>query len=56
MVFLPCIDLLVVCGLMVVIDYLSGVKIEYKNAIVLNTNASYIYVKTVGMKRKWELL
>ena len=56
MVFLLCIDLLVICGLMVVIDYLSGVKIEYKNAIVLNTNASYIYVKTVGMKRKWELL
>ena len=42
MVFLLCIDLLVICGLMVVIDYLSGVKIEYKNAIVLNTNASYV--------------
>ena len=46
MVFLICIDLLVICGLMVVIDYLSGVKIEYKNAILLNTNASYIERQT----------
>ena len=41
MVFLLCIDLLVICGLMVVIDYLSGVKIEYKNAILFLSPASY---------------